>query len=100
VLFNSFIRSRFTAVVTTTYCLTVCASQVLLAVAPFRSLLEPCKPTGVVVSELNRHWLSVTIVNATRTMKANVDRAEDAEKEFLQQSMSCVVLSQAVPRRC
>jgi len=100
VLFNSFIRSRFTAVVTTTYCLTVCASQVLLAVAPFRSLLEPCKPTGVVVSELNRHWLSVAIVNATRTRKANVDRAEDAEKESLQQSMSCVVLSQAVPRRC
>ena len=100
VLFNSSIRSRFIAVVTNNYCLTVFASQVLLAVSPCRSLVEPWKLTGVVGSELYRHWLSVTVVDATRSMKANVDRAEDAEKEFFQPSMSFVVLSQAVPRRC
>ena len=50
--------------------------------SPCRSLVEPWKPTGVVGSELYRHWLSVAIVNGTRTMTANVDRAKDAEEDF------------------
>ena len=32
--------------------------------------------------------------------EGRLDRAEDAEKEFFQPSMSFVVLPQAVPRRC